>query len=115
MSLVPAILFLLLSPITTLRLIKLRGSISQKKVKFTPLKSTFIGDDYDEFERKDGQRISPQEEEALLEAFRIQKQLENDRWQSCTFRDEHCGRWEGLSKIYILDKILTFYIPEIEI
>jgi hypothetical protein len=42
--------------------------------------------------------LSPEygtDDEEILEALRLEKLLDNDRWQSCQFRDGHCGVWEG--------------------
>jgi hypothetical protein len=33
--------------------------------------------------------------EDILEKLRNEKVITNDRWQSCTFRDTHCGESAG--------------------
>eukprot|EP01035_Chromulina_nebulosa_P032311 gene32311-43156_t len=40
--------------------------------------------------------------EDILEKLRNEKVINNDRWQSCTFRDTHCGESAGLYEIYAI-------------
>lgn len=47
--------------------------------------------------------LSPEygtDDEEIISALRLEKLLDNDRWQSCQFRDRHCGTWEGNFEIY---------------
>ena len=37
--------------------------------------------------------------EDILEKLRNEKVINNDRWQSCTFRDTHCGESAGFDSI----------------
>jgi hypothetical protein len=50
----------------------------------------------DEFFPSGNSKLSREEEEAILQDFREQKILNNDRWQSVIFRDSNCGDWEGI-------------------
>lgn len=34
-------------------------------------------------------------DDEYLESLRLEKQLNNDRWQSCLFRDTQTGQWRG--------------------
>ena len=54
-------------------------------------------DDSEEFTNGySGPKLTPEEEEALLDSFREERILQNDRWQSFLFRDNQCGLWEGI-------------------
>jgi len=40
-------------------------------------------------------------DDEVLENMRIKRQLDNDMWQSCMFRNEQCGSWDGEYELYI--------------
>ena len=41
-----------------------------------------------------------EEDEALIESMREERMLGNDRWQSSSYRDSHCGIWAGNYEVY---------------
>ena len=41
-----------------------------------------------------------EQDEALIESMREERMLANDRWQSSSYRDSHCGIWTGNYEAY---------------
>lgn len=75
-----------------------RGGIPESWRDQIPDISEFLGDSSEEyfpasattdFYLEDGM------DEEIIERLRLERQLDNDRWQSCNFRDNHCGKFEG--------------------
>ena len=44
------------------------------------------------------------EEKAMYEAFRDERVIANDRWQSCMLRDNQGGEWSGQYELYVPTK-----------
>ena len=79
------------APLITTKAISLRSPFSlTRRISVVPTKTkTFsVNFETDMF----GDAVS----EEILENLRAEKVLSNDRWQSCTFRDAHCGESAGL-------------------